>query len=64
MSHKDRQTRNERNEFLGEEKPCAICNKQCLPYGYTNNWGHLCSRMCSDKYDELRIQPDFFVNRD
>lgn len=48
--------REDKEKYIGTE-PCFICGKECLPYGYTSNWKHLCSRMCSDEYDEKKKQP-------
>lgn len=36
--------------FKDLEKPCEVCGKKCLPYGFTQS-GQICSRTCSDVYD-------------
>lgn len=48
-------------ELQTPAKPCVVCKDLCLPYGYTKNWGHVCSRKCSKKYDETKYQPDMFI---
>lgn len=53
----------ERQPETMPQKPCVVCGDKCLPYGYTNNWGNLCSKKCSDKYDETRYQKDLFIEQ-
>ena len=37
--------------------PCVMCKKSCVPYGYTNVWGYLCSRKCSEAWDKKKYAP-------
>lgn len=46
----------EKEDTFVSLRPCVICRKQCAPYGYTQDWGHLCSRQCSDTYDKEKLQ--------
>lgn len=34
-------------------KPCEICGKKSLPYGFTQS-GQVCSRVCSDISDKQK----------
>ena len=43
------------------KEPCVVCCRDCLPYGFTSEGKYVCSRMCSDKWDSLKFQPDMFL---
>jgi len=36
-----------------EKKVCIMCGKSCMPYARTYRSHHLCSKVCSDKWDGL-----------
>ena len=36
------------------QKPCVVCGKLCNPYGYTREWGHLCSRKCNETWEKRK----------
>ena len=47
----------DKTQEIFPKKRCVVCGVECLPYGYTSDWGHICSKSCSEKWDSRRLCP-------
>lgn len=54
---KANQAGKEKEDTFVALRSCVICGTNAAPYGYTKDWGHLCSRKCSDAWDKKKYAP-------
>lgn len=54
---KANQVGKEKEDTFVALRPCVICKKSCVPYGYASDFGHLCSRKCSEAWDKKKYAP-------